>query len=235
MDYQENNRGVGTTGATGAAGAVKEEVQRLAGDAKEGTAQVAERAKETVSQTATTSKEQAAERIGNLASSFRDAGQMMDSGDAALVGRYAGLAADELEKVASWLRGRDLKEIVRDTETFARRHPDLFMGGAFVAGLAIARFLKSSAPDETGLEPMPASASAPMGMPMPESVYAPSPEPMRNTGAGFGYGTPGTTGFTTPTTPGTFAPMPPSTFTPGERSTFTPPVTTPDPEDEGGL
>jgi hypothetical protein len=36
---------------------------------------------------------------------------------------------------------------VHDAETFARRHPDLFLGGTFVAGLLLARFLKSSTPE----------------------------------------------------------------------------------------
>jgi hypothetical protein len=34
--------------------------------------------------------------------------------------------------------------MVRDAERFARRNPAAFIGGAFVLGLALARFLKSS-------------------------------------------------------------------------------------------
>ena len=194
MEYQENNRpgGAGDPVMSGGtsqapAGAVKDEVQRLAKEAKQGTAQVAERAKERAGTTATESKEEAAERLGNLASAFRDAGGQLDAGDAAFFGRYAGVAADELEKVSAWLRTRDMKELVRDTETFARRHPDLFIGGAFVAGLAIARFLKASTPEETALEPSPMTTSAPV---MADEVRSFTPEPTRVAPTGFGYGMP---------------------------------------------
>jgi hypothetical protein len=36
---------------------------------------------------------------------------------------------------------------VRDTESFARRRPEVFLGGTILAGLMLARFLKASAPD----------------------------------------------------------------------------------------
>jgi hypothetical protein len=48
--------------------------------------------------------------------------------------------------VARYLREKDLQGLTRDTETFARRHPELFLGGAFLAGMLAARFVKSSRP-----------------------------------------------------------------------------------------
>ena len=40
-------------------------------------------------------------------------------------------------------------EILRDAREMARRRPEVFAGGLFVAGLMLGRFLRSSAPEES--------------------------------------------------------------------------------------
>jgi len=141
-----------TSQAAGAAEVVKGEAQRLASEAKEGTARMASQARDQATQLVDRTKDETAQRLGSLASALRQAGQSLERDDAAGFGRYAGMAADQVEKVADYVGGKDLRELVRDTQTFARRHPDLFLGGAFVAGVMLARFIKSSAPDP---EPSP--------------------------------------------------------------------------------
>ena len=145
-----NEQGVSPTigAASGAAGVVKDEVQRLAAEAREETARVASQARDQASQLASRATEQTAQRLGSLASALRQAAQQLDDDDAAGFGRYAGVAADQVEKASGYLSGKDLGELVRDTQTFARRHPDLFLGGAFVAGVMLARFIKSSTPGD---------------------------------------------------------------------------------------
>ncbi len=140
----------GTTGG-GAAGLMKDEVQRLAADAREETARLATQAREQAGQLAARATEQTAQRLNSLATALRQAAQQLETDDAAGFGRYAGIAADQVEKASGYLEGKELGQLVRDTQTFARRHPDLFLGGAFVAGVMLARFIKSSAP-ETGAE-----------------------------------------------------------------------------------
>jgi hypothetical protein len=56
-----------------------------------------------------------------------------------------GQAAQGIERVAKYLESTDPSEIARNTESWARRNPALFLGGAFVLGVLGARFLKSSA------------------------------------------------------------------------------------------
>jgi hypothetical protein len=136
-------------GTTGGVGVMKDEVQRLAAEAREETARVAAQAREQAGQLAARATEQTAQRLNSLATALRQAGQQLETDDAAGFGRYAGIAADQVEKASGYLEGKDLGQLVRDTQTFARRHPDLFLGGAFVAGVMLARFIKSSAP-ETG-------------------------------------------------------------------------------------
>ena len=139
-----------STDPSGAAGAVKDEVQRLTTEAREETSRMASQAKEQASQLAARATEQTARRLSSLAGALRQAAQQLDSDDAAGFGRYAGIAAEQVEKASDYLGGKDLRELVRDSETFARRHPDLFLGGAFVAGVLLARFVKSSSPGSEG-------------------------------------------------------------------------------------
>lgn len=143
--YGGVSQATGTT-AGGAAGVVKDEVQRLASEARTGTARVASQAKDQAGELVNRTKDQTAQRLSSLASALRQAGVQLEGEDAAGFGRYAGLAADQVEKASGYLSGKDLGELVRDTQTFARRHPDLFLGGAFLAGVMVARFIKSSAP-----------------------------------------------------------------------------------------
>ena len=136
----------GTTG-TGATGVVKDEVQRLAAEARQETSRVASQARDQATELASKATAQTAQRLNSLASALRQAAQQLETDDAAGFGRYAGMAADQVQKASGYLEGKDLGQLVRDTQTFARRHPDLFLGGAFVAGVMLARFIKSSAPE----------------------------------------------------------------------------------------
>lgn len=142
----------GTTGTTGATGVVKDEVQRLAAEAREETSRVASQARDQATELASRATAQTAQRLNSLASALRQAAQQLETDDAAGFGRYAGMAADQVQKASGYLEGKDLGQLVRDTQTFARRHPDLFLGGAFVAGVMLARFIKSSAPDTRDTE-----------------------------------------------------------------------------------
>jgi hypothetical protein len=69
----------------------------------------------------------------------------------------------QIEKVSDWLKEHDTRDMIWRVEDFARRQPAVFLGGAFVIGLAAARFLKSSASralDEYELEVEPIEGQA---------------------------------------------------------------------------
>jgi HSP20 family molecular chaperone IbpA len=53
-------------------------------------------------------------------------------------------AADGLERIAERVREQDFSALWYQVESFARRQPGLFLGGAFAAGFALARFVKSA-------------------------------------------------------------------------------------------
>jgi hypothetical protein len=53
-------------------------------------------------------------------------------------------AGDGLRRIADTVRGKNLDEIVREAESFARQRPAMFIGAAAIAGFLAVRFLKST-------------------------------------------------------------------------------------------
>lgn len=119
---------------------------KLGAKAHETTEKLKDTAVERVSEArhmAEAQKEQLADRVRRVGSAVREAGDRLRDEDQ-LLGRYAGFAADGIERAASYLSTADPKAAIQDVESFARRKPALFFGGAFLIGLAAGRFLKSS-------------------------------------------------------------------------------------------
>ena len=97
-------------------------------------------------------KERATEGLGSLARAVRQSTQSLRDNQQDTVAQYVEQAADRIEEFSSRLRERDLGDLLRDADQFARRQPAVFIGAAFVAGVLAARFLKSS---RTGVERKP--------------------------------------------------------------------------------
>ena len=62
---------------------------------------------------------------------------------------YVDAAADKVEGINEYLEERTLAQVLDDAGEVARSHPGMMLGGMFVAGFALARFLKSSADGAT--------------------------------------------------------------------------------------
>jgi hypothetical protein len=152
----------------------KDQVKDLASQAKDQTVEMAHQAQDQVTSLVAKQKEQAAVRLGGLAGALHDAGKQLEQKDADGFGRYAHRAADQVDKVSRYLRDKDLPALVRDTEGFARRHPDLFLGGSLVAGVLLARFLKSSAERQGDW-----AKERPAGRPQGYARQAGNPSPRR--------------------------------------------------------
>jgi|SRR5947209_8681208 len=90
--------------------------------------------------------------FASVADAFRQMGDGLREKGEGPVAQYAAelgqAMGGQIEQIGNYLRGRDIRQLVNDTENFARRSPGVFLGGAFLLGLAASRFLKSSpAPD----------------------------------------------------------------------------------------
>ncbi len=109
---------------------------------------VASQAKEQVNAQFDTRKDKAVETIGNVATAIRETSDKLKG--VGPLGDVAGRAADGIEQVADFFEGKQIGDVVKDVERFARREPALFIGAAFAIGLIGGRFLKSSPPRRAG-------------------------------------------------------------------------------------
>ena len=134
---------------------LKKQARGVASQAREGATRLAGKTREQARGAVEQRKGQAASSLDSLSSVLRDsAGRLR--GEPSFFGDYAESAAERVDQLARYLRESEPERFVRDAEDFARRRPEVFMGGMLVAGLLLARFLKSSsldaaADDETDL------------------------------------------------------------------------------------
>ena len=130
-----------STGGTGGARAqIREVKDQVVGQAKNSLRQ----AKDSAGSSLNESRSQAADRIGGIASAVRSTSEHLRSGNQASVANLTDSLADQVERLSSYLRDRDLNEFRNDLESFARRQPAVAVGVALALGVLGARFLKSS-------------------------------------------------------------------------------------------
>jgi gas vesicle protein len=90
-------------------------------------------------------KNQLGERIHGYGSAVRRAADKLRDEKDPNIAHYADMVAERLDRAADYVQARDPGMILRDVENAARRRPEIFFGGMFLAGLVISRFLKASA------------------------------------------------------------------------------------------
>jgi hypothetical protein len=140
--------GTGAGGQTGGALAearhkITDTARDAASKVKKAAASTAARARDEVGRMAGERKEQAAERLGGYGSAMHDCASSLEEKDPNIAW-LAHRAADRLESVADYVRTRDFRGLREDAEGIARRHPALFFGGLFFAGLIVGNLLKAS-------------------------------------------------------------------------------------------
>jgi hypothetical protein len=102
-------------------------------------------ATDAVRSTLTEQKDNAASSLGTFASALRQAARDSGDGAGAPAAQMADWAAEGLERVSSTLRGKDLRAMGREVESFARSQPVAFFCAAAAAGFLATRFLKAGA------------------------------------------------------------------------------------------
>ena len=121
--------------------------------AKETTSNVVDQVQQQAGSRIDRRKDEAASELEKVAGAVRQLGQGLgDQQQGPLVqyaAEYGKKAADGLERFTNYLRQTDTKTLVNEIENFGRRQPAILLGGAFLLGLAGARFLKSSMPAAT--------------------------------------------------------------------------------------
>jgi ElaB/YqjD/DUF883 family membrane-anchored ribosome-binding protein len=103
-------------------------------------------ARDSAASSLTDSRHQAADRLGGIAGAFRSTSEHLRSENRAGAANLTDSLADQVERLSSYLRDRDLRAFRDDVENFARRQPAVAVGVALAVGMLGARFLKSSQP-----------------------------------------------------------------------------------------
>lgn len=85
-------------------------------------------------------KNQFVEQLNQTAGALRETGTHMEDNRS---GDLIRMSAEKIEKLGGYLGSRNVDELVDDFRSFARTRPWTIMSGAFIAGLAAARFLKA--------------------------------------------------------------------------------------------
>jgi len=90
------------------------------------------------------SRNRAADSIDSIASAVRGTGDRLRSDNQTTAANLTDSLADQVERLSSYLRNRDLTSVREDLERFARQQPTVAIGVALAIGMLGARFIKSS-------------------------------------------------------------------------------------------
>jgi uncharacterized protein YjbJ (UPF0337 family) len=118
-------------------------VKEQAAELTDGAKGLASDASEKLRSSVETQKTAGADYISGLAGAVRRAAGEFDQ-EIPQAANYIRGAAEAIDDFSDALRRRDLSQLVRDVQGFARSQPSAFLGATLVAGFAVVRFLKSS-------------------------------------------------------------------------------------------
>ncbi len=101
-------------------------------------------------------KDRAARELATVGQAVRAAAERLHERRAHALAPYATAAAEGIEALARAIRRRDAAELAEDLRQAARRRPGAVIGAAFLAGVAVGRFVKAGlAPEQEQEPPLP--------------------------------------------------------------------------------
>lgn len=107
-------------------------------------------------------KDYAVEALTGVAQALRQTSQhLREEGAQPMLAQYVESGADQLESFNGYLRRNDVNTLVTEVESYARRSPTVFAGGAFALGLLAARFFRSTGRRSQASLPQPRPAMRP--------------------------------------------------------------------------
>jgi hypothetical protein len=162
--HEDETRNVDSPRTSTAADRTSDDIPSVTDKAKSDIAQAAETAKAEARRIASQQKEAGADRLGEVAGAVHGAARSLEAGMPQMAS-YVHDAAVRLEDAARTLRTRNVDDLMGEISRFARSQPALFFGGAMLAGFALTRFLKSTAPSgSTPKSSAPDASSIPASM-----------------------------------------------------------------------
>jgi hypothetical protein len=134
----------GGSQSTGSLAQVKEATQQAGEQFKDSAQSAAETLREHGEGFFAEQKTKAASELSNLSSAIREAADKLRNDQNSQTARYAEMAADQLDGAARFIGDQNVGSLLSEVERAARRRPELFLGGMFLIGLGVSRFLKAS-------------------------------------------------------------------------------------------
>lgn len=134
-------------------GSVKETARGLYDQAKSTAGQAFGTATQRATEVLDEKKGTVAVGLTSVADSIKQVGENLSTATdepnpiAETAAKYSNSLAQQIENLSGYFERKDVREMMRDVETFARRNPAYFIGGAVALGFLAARFLKSSNPN----------------------------------------------------------------------------------------
>jgi hypothetical protein len=178
--------------ADGSVGEAQEKAQEVAGQAQEKAREAAGKAQEGVRRQIDERSTQAGERVAGTAQDLRSVGEELRKQGKDTPAKLADRAAEQTEKVGSYLKDNGPDKMLEDVEDFGRQRPWAVLAGGVAAGVLAARFLKASSRNRyqqrngsgagrvsqrTGPQPPRRSAVEPVATPPPPTAQPPTPAP----------------------------------------------------------
>jgi hypothetical protein len=127
----------------GAAERRTDQVSDLARRAQASVSEAIEPAKQKAKTLAEDQKAASADKLKQVAQAIGNAAGNLE-GELPMTARTIREAADGLEQVSANLKNSSMEDLTGTVGSFARSQPVAFFGGAVLAGIVLARFLKSS-------------------------------------------------------------------------------------------
>jgi hypothetical protein len=125
-------------------GKAQEKAQEVAGEAQEKARDAASKAQENVRQQVDSRTTQAGEQVSSTAQDLRSVGEELRKQGKDTPAKLADRAAEQTEKVGSYLKDSNPDKMLHDVEDFGRQRPWAVMAGGLALGVVAARFLKAS-------------------------------------------------------------------------------------------
>ena len=178
--------------ADGSVGEAQDKAQEAAGQAQDKAREAAGKAQEGIRQQIEDRSTQAGEQVGSTAQDLRSVGEELRKQGKDGPAKLADRAAEQTERVGSYLKEKGADEMLEDAEELGRQRPWAVLAGGVAVGVLAARFLKASSrnryqqrnssrptaqvPQSTGTVRPRRTAVEPVATP-PPSAPAPSATP----------------------------------------------------------
>ena len=151
---------------------------------KDAASDAASRARAEASRLAQEKKDSTAQRLGGYSSAMHDTAHSLEEQDPNIAW-FTHRAADRIQGVADYVRSQDFRALRADAEDVARRHPAVFFGGLFLAGLMLGNVAKAgrtrARQEDDGSDWSPSSGEAGLAPENVETAAADVPlSPERN-------------------------------------------------------